>query len=92
MILRDDFGFAAQSGQEADDNIVPFPAQPSDPVQVRDQIAKEAGVSAKTASDFMTIMQKGTKEDVEAVVSGNASISGKAKEVCAREWSSKMIR
>ena len=37
--------------QTGTDNIVPFPA---DSAQVRDEIAKAAGVSPKTASDAMT--------------------------------------
>jgi ParB-like chromosome segregation protein Spo0J len=61
----------------ADTNVVPF--------QVRDELAKAAGVSPKTASDFITITERGTPEDRAAVTSGKASVSGKAREVRERE-------
>jgi hypothetical protein len=64
------------------DNIVPFPA---DSAQVRDEIAKAAGVSPKTASDAITVKERGRPEDWQDVVSGKASISGKASEVRERE-------
>ena len=56
---------------EGSDNIVPFPA---DSAQVRDEIAKAAGVSPKTASDAMTVKERGRPEDWQDVVSGKASI------------------
>jgi hypothetical protein len=49
--------------QTEDDNVVPFRSAP-EPAHTRDQLAKEAGISARTASDFITIKEKGTKEDV----------------------------
>jgi hypothetical protein len=45
---KDASGKFTQTGQ---DNIVPFP----DSAQVRDEVAKAAGVSPKTASDAMTV-------------------------------------
>lgn len=62
---------------DPDNNIVPL--------HTRNEIAKAAGVSGKTASDFMTIKERGTEADVKAVVEGKASISAKAKEVRQRE-------
>lgn len=63
-------------------NVVPFPA---DSAQVRDELAKMAGVSPKTASDAITVKERGSPDDWRDVVSGNASISGKANEVRERE-------
>jgi hypothetical protein len=59
---------------EGSDNIVPFP---TDTTQVRDEVAKAAGVSPKTASDAMTVKDRGRPEDWKAVVDGKTSISGK---------------
>jgi protein gp37 len=64
-------------------NIVPFPAP--EPVHVHAELAKVAGVSPRTAQDFLTVKEHGTAEDVRDVVSGAASVSGKAKEVRKRE-------
>jgi protein gp37 len=66
--------------ESADGNVVQFPSG-----DVRDELAKQVGVSPKTASDFITIKERGTEEDVRAVVDGRASISGKANEVRERE-------
>ena len=66
-----------------DDKVVPFPSP--EPLQTREEIAKAAGVSGKTASDFITVREKGTEEDLSSVMSGKASISGKAKEVRKRD-------
>lgn len=79
----------------SDDNVVLFPATETKQdasnagddtsLQTRDAIADAAGVSSRTASDFITIKTKGNKEDVDDVVSGKASISGKAKQVRKRQ-------
>jgi protein gp37 len=63
-------------------NVVPI--RPEEPLRTRDQLANEAGVSGKTASDFLTVKEKGSQLDLEEVLNGNASISGKAKEVRER--------
>lgn len=67
--------------------VVEFPApnRKREEGETRAEVAKLAGVSAKTASDFMTVKDKGTPEDYQAVVDGKASVSGKAKEVRERE-------
>jgi ParB-like chromosome segregation protein Spo0J len=49
------------------------------------ELAKVAGVSPRTAQDALTIQGRGNAEDWQDVVSGKASVSGKAKEVRARE-------
>ena len=62
------------------DNVIPF-----EPQHVNAEVAKIAGVSPRTAQDFITIKERGTEDDVRAAVDGRASISGKANEVRERE-------
>lgn len=52
--------------------------------QVRDQLGEIAGVSGKTIDRVETILNKGTKEDIQEVRTGKASISGKAKGECVK--------
>lgn len=53
-------------------------------MQVRDQLGEIAGVSGKTIDRVETILNKGTKEDIQEVRTGKASISGKAKGECVK--------
>ena len=53
-------------------------------MQVRDQLGEIAGVSGKTIDMVETILNKGTKEDIQEVRTGKASISGKAKGECVK--------
>jgi protein gp37 len=55
------------------------------PLHTREELARAAGVSGKTASDFIAIKERGTQADLEEVIEKKASISGKAKEVRRRE-------
>jgi ParB-like chromosome segregation protein Spo0J len=61
-------------------NVVPF-----EPKHTHVELAKAAGVSPRTAQDALTIKERGTAEDWQAVVDGKASVSGKAREVRQRE-------
>lgn len=63
----------------------PKPNRKREDGETRAEVAKLAGVSAKTASDFLTVKDKGTEEDYQSVISGKSSVSGKAKEVRKRE-------
>ena len=55
-----------------------------DKLTTRDEIGKIAGVSGKTIDMVETILNKGTKEDIQEVRTGKASISGKAKGECVK--------
>jgi ParB-like chromosome segregation protein Spo0J len=60
-------------------NVVPF-----EPKHTHVEVARAAGVSPRTAQDFITVKERGAPEDLQAVVTGNASVSRKAREVRER--------
>jgi hypothetical protein len=51
------------------------------PLRTDAELAKATGVSPRTAQDALTVKERGRPEDWQDVVSGRASISGKANEV-----------
>ena len=64
---------------EADANVVPLRPDP-EASRVRSDISKTTGLSPRTAQDALTIWDKGTEFDWQAVKQNEASISGNARE------------
>ena len=62
--------------RKADSNVIPFHTDA--------ELAKMAGVSARTPSDAMTVKDRGSPDDWRNVMEGRSSISGKANDVRER--------
>lgn len=82
----------AKDNQSKGGNDAEVGRQKSDkPYRTDEKLGEIAGVSRDTIRNTETILNKGTKEDIQEVRTGKSSISGKAKEIKEREKEEKVI-